>query len=102
MNLLGATIVNDPPLLNKMLDDFIELRAKQISKGFDRYFQKGLIRTVDTKILGLIVLGIIDYCSRFIRSGKFENAEDVYQKATDILINGIKGDGNEDFGKVST
>ena len=90
MNLLGATIVNDPPLLNKMLDDFIALRAKQISKGFDAYRENGLIRNVDTQLLGLIVLGIIDYCSRFIRSGKFKDADHIYAKVTDILINGIK------------
>ncbi len=96
MNLLGATIVNDPPLLNKMLDDFIELRAGQISKGFDHYIQQGLIRPVDTQLLGLIVLGIIDYCSRFIRSNKFRDAHRIYEKAIDILINGImvKSHGN--------
>jgi len=89
MNLLGATIVNDPPLLNKMLDDFIELRAGQISMGFDHYIQKKLIRPVDTQLLGLMVLGIIDYCSRFIRTNKFNHGEGIYEKATDILINGI-------------
>ena len=89
MNLLGATIVNDPPLLNKMLDDFIELRATRISEGFERYIQNGLIKPVDTQLLGLMTLGIIDYCSRFTRSSKFKNPHGVYEKAIDILMNGI-------------
>lgn len=89
MNLLGATIVNDPPLLNKMLDDFIELRARQISEGFDRYVQRGIIRPVDTRLLGLIVLGIIDYCSRHIRSEKSTDTKKIYDTAIDILMNGI-------------
>lgn len=95
MNLLGATIVNDPPLLNKMLDDFIELRAGQLSKGFDHYIQKGIIRPVDTQSLGLIVLGIIDYCSRFIRSNRLQDADRIYENAIDILVNGIGVKGHE-------
>jgi AcrR family transcriptional regulator len=97
MNLLGATIVNDPPMLNKMLDDFIELRAAQISRGFDRYIQIGLIKPVDTQLLGLMALGIIDYCSRFIRSNKFKDASRIYEKAIDILINGIGVKGHDRF-----
>jgi len=89
MNLLGATIVNDPQLLDKMLDDHIELRANSLSKGFDIYLKQGLIRPVDTKLLGLIVLGIIDYCSRFLRSGKFSETRVTFDKAIDIIINGI-------------
>jgi AcrR family transcriptional regulator len=98
MNLLGATIVNDPPLLNKMLDDFIELRAGQISRGFEHYLREGLIKSVDTQLLGLIVLGIIDYCSRFIRSNKFKDGDGIYEKAIDILINGIGVKGLVDNG----
>lgn len=95
MNLLGATIVHDPALLNKMLDDFIELRAGQLSKGFDQYIQKKTIRPVDTQLLGLIVLGIIDYCSRFIRSNRLQDAERIYENAMDILVNGIGVKGHE-------
>ncbi|MFO7965617.1 MAG: MerR family transcriptional regulator [Desulfobacterales bacterium] len=95
MNLLGATIVNDPPLLNSMLDDFIQRRARRISCGFDHYVEKGRIRPVDTGLLGLIVLGMIDYCSRFLRNGTFTDAEEMYAKAIDILINGIKNSEKE-------
>jgi AcrR family transcriptional regulator len=96
MHLLGATIVNDPPLLNKMLDDFIQLRAQQISKGFDQYIQKGFIRPVDTHLLGIIVLGIIDYCGRFIRSRNITDGDLIYQKAIKMLINGIREKEPED------
>jgi AcrR family transcriptional regulator len=89
MNLLGATIVNDPLLLNKMLDDFIQLRARQISIEFDGYVRNGSIRPVDTQLLGLVVLGIIDYCGRFIRSRNIAQADRIYEKAIDILMNGI-------------
>jgi AcrR family transcriptional regulator len=89
MNLLGATIVNDPRLLDKMLDDHIELRAREISNGLDIYLEKGLIRAVDTQVLGLLILGIIDYSSRYLRNGKFKNADMMFKNINDILMNGI-------------
>jgi len=41
------------------------------------------------------VLGIIDYCSRFIRSNKFRDAHGFMKKAIDVLMNGIKAKENE-------
>jgi len=98
MNLLGSTIVNDPQLLSKMLDDHIDLRAIQIKKVFDRHIQKGIIRIVDTELLALIILGSIDTCNRFIRNNKFRDADRVWEKVADMLMNGISVKADETRG----
>jgi hypothetical protein len=91
INLLRAATINDPTEFADELEEAIHLNVNSIKDEVLKGVREKLFRGVNTTLLAVMLLGIVDYCCFYLSRGKFDkDQETILDQAMDIILRGIE------------
>jgi len=89
INLIKGSSINNPTFRKKMIE-IIRAYIKPIQKELDAGYEKGIIKKVDNKLFGYLLMGLVEYGFYHYHYEDHAPFDDFFNTMTDFVLNGIK------------
>lgn len=90
MNLLRAVAINNPRDFKKKVGETMRMTSDHMANELETGIQEGALRPMNTELLGIMMLGSLDYFCYFHSQGQFKGSLDtMIDMFLDIAFNGV-------------